>query len=311
MEKSESKIDLTNSLFSCWNIDPEWHERFSSRLQRDGKLIPERSAIGAEQRAKSISVIRTKADTNAPGVAIINLSGVLLYSAPEWYEEFGLTGYNLLSARLASVMSDPSVKTVILRVESPGGMAIGASEMSEKIFNARSQKKIIAVADPYAFSAAYEIGSATSEFYLTRTGMVGSIGSYTMHVDASKFLEEKGYKITFIKAGEKKTDGNSYEPLSDRAKSDLQREVDFYYGAFVSDVARNRNVTEDFVKENFGKGGRVLAEQALSAGMIDGIAPLEDLIKREVSALVEQEMSTQNRGKIFVKNNLELLRLEE
>lgn len=241
-------------------------------------------------------------------VGVLNVKGALLYSGPAWLEEYGYTTYDLFTQRFANLMNDNRVKTILMRIQSPGGTAFGASEISEMVFEARGRKKIVAYADPYAFSAAYEIGSAASSFYTTKSGMVGSVGAYSMHVDASKYFADKGINVTFIKAGEKKVDGNEFQPLSARAEKDIQKEVDRFYEAFVSDVARNRGVDESYVKENFGKGGRVMSAEALQVGMIDGVSTIEDLIKQEISLLNQDIMIARNKA--FVTNTKTFLDLE-
>lgn len=288
----------------CWLIDLEWLQRIREQLKSSEAIQP--------TQARKDSVLFMPSDPrneNSSGVAILNIEGVLLYSGPEWLEDFGYTTYSLLGRRLDALNADARVKTILLRIQSPGGTALGASEISEKIYRMRGSKKIVAYADPYAFSAAYEIGSAASEFYTTRSGMVGSIGSYSMHTDYSAYLDELGIKVTFIKAGEKKTDGNAYEPLSERAKKDIQDQVNHFYEVFVSDVARNRNVDSAFVKENFGKGGIVMSAEALQAGMIDGISSMQDLIKKEMSFLVNENGLIRSRA--INKRKLALLSLED
>ncbi len=292
--------------FSSLNIDSAWLPVLESRLKEISLADVEQASKTRESNQSLISI------DNSPSsdlLGLLDIRGVLLYSCPAWLEPYGFSGYDLIESRFNALMNDPRVKTILIRAQSPGGTAFGASELSEKIFNARSEKRIVAYADPYAFSAAYEIASAASVFYSTRSGMVGSIGSYSMHVDISESLKNEGVKIEFIKAGEKKTDGNSYEPLSERARVDIQEEVDRFYEVFVQDVARNRGVSADFVKENFGKGGRVMAPEAVQVGMIDGIASLDQILNAELTELRNQNTLTQNRA--FVALNTALLELEE
>jgi signal peptide peptidase SppA len=195
-----------------------------------------------------------------------------------------------------------------MKLESPGGTAFGASELSDKIYNLAQEKRIVALADPYAFSAAYWIGSAATEFYSVPSGMVGSIGAFTIHFDMSEMLQKEGVKATIIKAGEKKAAGNPYEPLSDSAKEDLQKEVNNFYDSFVSGVARNRSVSNSLVLENFGQGGTVIANSGLQVGMIDGIMSSEGLLRREFQILQDEIESIQ--GKAFIARNELLLELE-
>lgn len=138
----------------------------------------------------------------------------------------------------------------------------------------------MAIANHLAASAAYWIGSAADELVVTPSGEVGAIGVFAAHEDISKSLEMEGIAISLISAGKYKTEGNPYEPLSDEARAAIQAEVDGYYDMFVKAVARNRGVKPADVRGGFGEGRVVRAQQAVSLGMADRIATLDETIER-------------------------------
>jgi signal peptide peptidase SppA len=277
-------------------LDPAWLPHVQACVRGERKI--EKQPLALDNQSA----------TPRRGIAVMNIRGPLIYSS-SWLEDYGFISYETIASALEAALSNPSVATIIMRFESPGGTALGATELSRMIYDARERKRILAIADPYMFSAAYEIGSAASEVYMVESGMVGSVGAYSMHFDYSAMLEKDGVKVSIIKAGEKKAEGNPFEPLSDSAKKDMQEEVNSFYNLFVSDVARNRNVSEEYVKENFGKGGRVLAKDALSAGMVDGIITYKALLGREIEGLKQELEGAQNRD--FVERNKLLMELEE
>lgn len=252
-----------------YSIDPVW--------LRDN-LIAAKALGAVGNRAPLLSTI----EGSKGKVALMDISGPLDYRESWITQYFGGTGYDRISEILAAGVADKKIETILMRIQSPGGSAMGATELHYEIAQAAKKKRVVAFVDPYAFSAAYQIASAATEIVATPSGMVGSVGAYAMHVDYSEALKADGVNVSFIFAGEKKVDGNAYEPLSDRARADMQREVDFFYEGFVADVASGRKTSAQAVKENFGQGGRVLANQALSAGMIDRILPLNELIQGEV-----------------------------
>lgn len=318
MHVKEFQIDLYQSIQEEWLKKlPQFAMDIEKKISA-GELHRKHldKIVSKEISSQSSLITKTaSADKNVKSeIGIINISGPMLYSEEWWHEYFGVTSHGAVGRALDELLSDSSVKTIILRVQSPGGTSFGCEELSQKIFDARSKKRVIAFADPYAFSAAYWVGSAASEFYCMPSGMVGSIGSYSMHVDLSEYYSKQGVKITHIKAGEKKIDANEYEPLSARAKKDIQIVVDRFYDSFVSDVAKNRSVSIEQVKENFGQGGVVLAEDALNKGMIDGIKTFEDFVSVEIQSLGQlsfvENKDLQARQN-FVKYNKQILDLEE
>ena len=185
-----------------------------------------------------------------------------------------------ISAFLAQLATVPDVKAIILEIDSPGGSVYGVPELAKQIRTLRETKRVVAIANSLAASAAYWIGSACSEFWVTPGGEVGSIGVWQMHVDLSKELEALGVDVTLISAGKYKVEGNPWEPLSEEAKAFLQQRIDEYYDLFVRDVAEGRGVKVAQVKDGFGQGRVLGAKEALAEGMVDKIGTLPELLAK-------------------------------
>jgi ClpP class serine protease len=127
-------------------------------------------------------------------------------------------------------------------------------------------------------SAAYWLGSAASEVVAAPESDTGSIGVWTAHVDASKMLEEIGWKVTLISAGKYKVEGNPYEPLAAEAREFIQSQVDEYYGMFIKAVARNRGDSQTAVREGYGQGRVLTAREAVKAKLVDRIGTLDQVV---------------------------------
>ena len=174
------------------------------------------------------------------GVAIIPIQGVLT-KAESWVSALsGCSSYAQIGGYLQDAVNDAGVRAILLQVDSPGGETTGCLELSDYIYSIRGAKPIYAVADDFAFSAAYALTSAADKIFVTRMGAVGSVGVVVLHTEDSKFNDEQGFKYTYIFKGDKKVDGNPHEPLSERAEKDIQSEIDRQYDQFVATVARNR-----------------------------------------------------------------------
>lgn len=176
------------------------------------------------------------------GVAIIPVQGTLLKKESFMSAWSGASSYEQIQRQVASAVVDPSVRAILLDIDSPGGETAGCFELSDYIYSVRGAKPVYAAANDIALSAAYAIASSASRVFVTRTGAVGSVGVFALHVDQSGFDKDFGAKYTYVFAGEKKVDANPHEPLSDRARSDIQDEIDREYDIFVETVARNRRV---------------------------------------------------------------------
>jgi len=217
----------------------------------------------------------------AGAVAVVPLQGVLRQKGSTFMDElFGDGGGSTdrFAANIRRLAADDSIGTIVIDMHSPGGEVFGTQEAADAVCAARSQKKVIAIANSLSASAAYWIGSQATEFVATPSSLVGSIGVFAMHEDISKMAEAAGVKVTFISAGKFKTEGNQFEPLSSEAEAAIQKTIDQHYSQFVASVARGRKVSQASVRDGMGQGRVLTSKDALAAGMIDRIGTIQDVL---------------------------------
>jgi signal peptide peptidase SppA len=231
-----------------------------------------RSALGVSAAAP--------ASRSVGSTAVIPIFGTLSHRMGMLSEFSGGTSYTAVRSALRGALADPNISAILLEIDSPGGNVDGLPELADEVYAARGQKPIGAIANTMAASAAYWLGSQVDDFAVTPSGVVGSVGVYMMHIDESQFNEKIGVTITYISAGEHKTEGNPDAPLSDEAKAYLQSQVDAIYGQFIAAVARGRGASKKAVRDTYGQGRVLMAEPALEAGMVDRIATLDEMVGR-------------------------------
>lgn len=275
---------MKHERFLSWCLSTPW-ALMPERMAAYSLVLARKSAGAAAYDDEVRDAARPQAATrrgNTGGptgaIAVIPVHGAIVQRASQIDMCEGGTSTQSISNALADAMADPSVSQVLLDIDSPGGSVYGVQELAAEI--SRSKKPVIAIANSLAASAAYWIGSAAGEFYVTPGGEVGSIGVWTAHQDVSKALADAGVNITLISAGEFKVEGNPYEPLGSDAQKFMQSRIDDYYAAFTRDVAKGRKVGVDQVRSDMGKGRVFGADQAQSASMVDGIATFDEVIAR-------------------------------
>lgn len=264
------------------------HERF----QQNPMLLFGSDAFGvAPADSETETTVETASDDD--GIRVIAIRGMIIprYEDSGW--DWPFTCMDELQADLRDAIADPAVRGVILDIRSPGGICWLVPETAKLIRELSAVKPIYGVADPQAASAGYYLLAPCTRRYVTRSGEVGSIGVWTMHVDQSKMLDEIGLKVTLIFEGAHKVDGNPFEPLPDDVKADLQREVKITYDMFTGDVAQFVGVSLEKVLTDFGQGRCLQAADALAAGMVDGIASLDD-----VRAALTKELDAQQSAAV-------------
>jgi signal peptide peptidase SppA len=260
-----------------WAITP-------AKLQVIHALLAERLAgqrLSAEAIAERIGAAEPRRNAARSGaIAVLPVYGVLMQRIDMLSEMSGGTSTDRIAKDFRQLVADPNVGTIILDIDSPGGGVFGIAELADEVFKARAEKRIVAVANSMAASAAYWLAAAASEVVVTPGGQVGSIGVYMVHEDWSAAYEEAGVKPTLIKYGEHKAEGLDFEPLTDEVKADMQKEVNTYGEMFTAAVAKYRGVSVADVRKNFGQGLCFVAKEAVSLGLADRVGTLQDTIMR-------------------------------
>lgn len=274
-------MKILDVLTSPWAIAPEKLAEIKSIYRAhfagekiDWKNIEAKLGISSK-RAKDAPLYRLQ-----NGVAIIDVEGVLTKKLSFFSFLFGGTTTPEIAAALEAALADDATGSILLSIDSPGGTVDGTQELAEKIYAARGKKPIVAYSDGQVTSAAYWIASAADKVYLSGgTVVAGSIGVVATHVDYSKMDEMHGVKVTEITAGKYKRIYSENAPLSPEGRQTLQDEVDYLYSVFVNDVARNRGV---FVEDalTMADGKIFFGQQAVDAGLADGIITMEGLINK-------------------------------
>jgi capsid assembly protease len=223
---------------------------------------------------------KTAAASGGGTVAVIPVYGLIMHRPSMDLSGPGGTSCQVLSRRLREAVNDPNISAIVMDVDSPGGDTDGVDELATEIYNARKQKKITAVSNCLNASAAYYLSCQASEVVVSPSSMTGSIGVYCVHEDDSEMLTKLGVKLSLIKFGDNKAEGNRYESLTAAAREHLQEMVDTFGGMFEKAVARGRGVSRDEVHSKFGQGRVFDAKTAVKIGMADRVGTLDEVLSK-------------------------------
>ena len=118
--------------------------------------------------------------------AIVPVTGPIFRYANLLTEISGATSIQTLATDFRAAVDDPAIESIILEIDSPGGQVAGVSEFAAQVREATAIKPVIAYVSDLGASAAYWIASQASELIVTPSGLVGSIGVFSVHVDRSQ-----------------------------------------------------------------------------------------------------------------------------
>lgn len=306
----KKQILVAEFLSTPWALMPERLTAFASVISCWQSGAPRAmDDDDGPSKPKGFEAARQKAQAQVGDgyIAVLPLYGVVVQRANMATDFCGGTSCQQFTAAFREAVADPRVSGILIDIDSPGGSVYGVSELGAEIFSARDKKKIVAVANSLAASAAYWVGCAASEFYVTPGGEVGSIGVWQAHEDWSKALDEQGVKTTLISSGKYKTEGNYYEPLGDDSKAFMQSRTDDYYNAFVAAVAQGRGVSVDQVRNGMGQGRVLGADAALQENMVDGIATFDDVVRKMQKDLPQRNANASAKRRAERERKLQIL----
>ena len=209
------------------------------------------------------------------GVAVLPIEGVIAPKANLFTRVSGGASAQMLAQQVNSAAVDPRVKALVLQIDSPGGSVFGTPELAQAVREAAGSKPVVAVSDGQLCSAAYWIGSAANAVYVTGpTVQVGSIGIVATHDYSPRAGATRRTEIT---AGKYKRIASAEQPLSAEGRDYLQAQVDHLYSVFVDAVAESRGVSTDDVLQHMADGRVFIGQQAIDAGLVDGVSTVDAL----------------------------------
>lgn len=215
---------------------------------------------------------------NGKSVALVTFHGVVISRAPAWAESYGYVSPQRFGAEIRTLADDPTVSAIVLSIDSPGGTVAGTVEAGEAVAYARTRKRLVAVTNDMAASAAYWVASQASEIVVTPTAITGSIGVISTHADYTKMMNTWGIVVTYIRSAAKKALGQPYEPFSAEAQEEWQKTVDAMYAQFIQAVAKGRRKARAVVAEQWASGEVWTGQAAVTAGLADRVGSLAGVL---------------------------------
>jgi protease-4 len=214
---------------------------------------------------------QTLTKNDKPNVAVILAEGEISTTGNE-----GITPEKLIGL-LRDAKKNPTVKTIVLRINSPGGSALASEEIWREISLVNKIKPVIVSMGSVAASGGYYLATGGSYIFAEPTTITGSIGVFGMIPYTGNMFQNK-LGITFDQVA---TNQHAVMSMNKRLTPEdyqiIQEEVDEIYSLFLTRVATNRKL--DSLQVNAIARGRVwTGKDALTINLVDKLGGLTDAI---------------------------------
>ena len=201
-----------------------------------------------------------------PRVAVVEIEGIIVDGSTAVRE-------------LREHSENPSVKAVVLRVNSPGGVVAPTQEIFAAIQRVRKGgKPVIASFGAVAASGGYYVATAADRIYANPGSLTGSIGVVMQMANIEGLLKKVGVDYVVVKAGSYKDIGNFARTMTPEERKILQALLDDVYSQFVDAVAEGRGLDRKQVLA-FADGRIYSGQQAQALKMVDDLGGFEDAVE--------------------------------
>ncbi|WP_082788900.1 signal peptide peptidase SppA [Desulfolucanica intricata] len=215
---------------------------------------------------------------DAAKIAVIHIEGIITGGASGGL--LGLqSGSDNVMAQIREAAKDPSVKAVIIRLNSPGGSAAASQEIGEEVEKLRrSGKKVVASMGDTAASGAYWIAAKTDRIVANPATLTGSIGVIMETQNLQGLYDKLGVNTKVFKSGQHKDMGSPNRPITPQEQEIFQSMVNDIYDQFVAVVAEGRKMELEEVK-TLADGRVFTGRQAHQLGLVDQLGNYYDAVK--------------------------------
>jgi protease-4 len=203
-----------------------------------------------------------------PRVALVVVDGVI-------------TDSREIVDQLERAQRDPTVRAVVVRINSPGGGVAASQEIHGQLTKLRTAhgKPVVASMASVAASGGYYVASASDRIVANPGSITGSIGVLMQIPNVSGLLQKIGVRSVVIKSGEHKDLASPTRELTEGERRLLQEVLDDVHDQFIEAVMKGRKLTREKVA-GLADGRIFSGRQALALGLVDELGDLQDAIQR-------------------------------
>lgn len=218
---------------------------------------------------------RLKPETSGPAVGVVVAEGEI----GEGTAPPGRIGGRSTAELIRKARDDEQVKAVVLRVNSPGGSALGSELIRRELELTRAAGKpvVVSMAD-VAASGGYWVAMAADEVIADAATITGSIGVFGMLPTAQGLMDKLsvragGHATTWLA-----TAYDPRKPLDPRFEQLVQAAIGGIYTDFTAKAAVARKTTPEKI-DAVAQGRVWTGAQALERGLIDRTGSWADALK--------------------------------
>jgi len=214
-------------------------------------------SIGMGMGASGLGSMGGISNLNKDSILYLNLDGVI-YDVEDFL------------ADLRKYSKKDNVKSVLVRINSPGGVVSPSQEIYQELVRVRDElkKPVVVFGDALVASGGYYSAIGASEIVVNSGTMMGSIGVIMQFSNLEKLYSWAKMDPFVIKSGKYKDSGASFREMRPDEKDLFQNMINEVYLQFRNAVIKERNLSQD-IMDKYADGRIFTGETAVKIGFAD------------------------------------------
>lgn len=179
---------------------------------------------------------------------------------------------------IRKVRIDPSVRAIVVRIDSPGGSAIASDVIWRELMLARAVKPLVVSMGDVAASGGYYIATPAHVVVAEPGTITGSIGVVTGKFVLKGTFDKLGIGAEAVSEGRFAEIGSPIRPFSKEERARIEEQMRATYDLFLSRVAEGRRSTPAKI-DTIAQGRVWTGRQARDLGLVDELGSLDTAIQ--------------------------------
>jgi protease-4 len=227
-----------------------------------------------------VLTVPVRAGSEGARVAIVDVDGLLLNRSPMGPYSAGENPVSSFRERLDAIGRDPSIRAVVLRINSPGGSVTACDIMAEDLgrFRERSGLPVVSCLMDLGTSGAYYLAVGGDRVLAHPTTITAGIGALINRYNLQDAMAQFNIVAEPITSGPMVDMGSLAGPISEEAERLLREMADGFAARFRGRVALRRPAISREDWDLLADGRVLAASEAIDRGLIDRIGYVDDAI---------------------------------
>ncbi len=223
----------------------------------------------------------TPQEYTEPTIGVVFVEGAIMTGEAE-ASPFGPSAgafSTTIRRALDKAASEPAVKAVVLRVDSPGGSALASEIILDAANRVGAEKPVIVSMGNVAASGGYYVSCNADTIFADSATITASIGVVGGKLVTTGMWDKLGINWHSNQRGRMAGIMSSAGSFNDQERAKIRQYMEHVYGIFKEHVVKGRGEKLSKPIDEMA-GGRVFTgAQALELGLVDKIGGLDDAIK--------------------------------